>query len=191
MPVSESSRLDGILSTPVGPEDHYRGPANAPIVLVEYGDYECPHCGRAYEVLQEILAELGDEVGFVFRHFPLTKTHPDAEPAAEAAESVARHGGNGAFWAMHDMLYLNQDALEESDLLGYAEAAGVNPRVVADDLSTEAVRARVRTDFTGGVSSGVNGTPTFFVNGERFEGQWSDPGAFAAALRAAARSTVH
>jgi protein-disulfide isomerase len=178
----------GILSVPPGPDDHYQGPADAPVVLVEYGDYECPHCGRAHEVLREVLAHLGDEVRFVFRNFPLSEAHPQAEIAAEAAESVARLGGNDAFWAMHDMLYANQDALEELDLLGYAEAAGVDPDVVAGDLSTGAMRARVRADFKSGVRSGVNGTPTFFVNGLRFEGDWTTPGAFAGALRGAARS---
>lgn len=182
---------DGMLTAPLGPEDHYEGPAEAPVVLVEYGDYECPDCGRAHEVVQAVLAELGDEVRFVFRNFPLAQAHPQAEIAAAAAESVARHGGNDAFWAMHDLLFANQDALEELDLLSYAEAAGVDPVAVANDLSDGSMRARVRADFRGGVRSGVNGTPTFFVNGRRFDGNWSDPSAFADALRAAARVCVH
>lgn len=182
---------DGMLAAPLGPEDHYEGRADAPVVVVEYGDYECPDCSRAHEVVQMVLAELGDEVRFVFRNFPIAQAHPQAEIAAEAAESVARHGGNDAFWAMHDLLFANQDALDEWDLLGYAEAAGVDPVAVADDLSDGSMRARVRADVRSGARSGVNGTPTFYVNGRRFDGNWSDPAAFTDALRAAGRICVH
>jgi protein-disulfide isomerase len=177
----------GTLRVPVGPEDHYLGPADAPLVLVEYGDYECPHCARAHAVLQVVLPDLGDAVRFIFRNFPLTEVHPHAQAAAEAAESVAGHGGNDAFWEMHDLLFANQDALEPDDLLEYASAVGVDRTVVAQDLSTGAMTARVRADFTSGVRSGVNGTPTFFTNGRRFDGNWADAAAFATALRAAAR----
>jgi protein-disulfide isomerase len=176
----------GQLNPPVGPEDHYLGPADAPIVLVEYGDYECAHCGRAHAVVQRVLADLGDSIRFVFRNFPLTEMHPHAEAAAEAAESVATHGGNAAFWDMHDLLYANQDALGMDDLLNYAEAAGVDPHAVAVDLSSGTQRPRVRADVKSGARSGVNGTPTFFVNGQRFEGEWTDPQTFASALRSAA-----
>ena len=175
----------GLLTPPVGPDDHARGPDDAAVTLVEYGDYECPHCGRAHAVLQRVLEELGDEVRFVFRNFPLAEAHPHAEPAAEAAESVAAHGGDAAFWAMHDTLYEHQDALGAEDLLEYAAEAGVAPNQVADDLASGAMQKRVRTDFRSGVRSGVNGTPTFFVNGRRFDGNWSDPTAFASALHAA------
>lgn len=190
VPAAGAPARDGILSAPVGPDDHFQGPGDAPVMLVEYGDYECPHCGRAHAVLEAVLAELGDEVRFVFRHFPHAEVHPNAASAAEAAESVAAHGGNGAFWDLHDMLFENQDALEETDLLGYAEAAGVDPVAVADDMSSGAMRARVRADVASGVRSGVDGTPAFFVNGRRFDGNWSDPAAFAAVLRAAARAGV-
>jgi protein-disulfide isomerase len=179
---------DGILTPPVGPEDHAHGPAGAPVTLVEYGDYECPHCGRAYRVLQQVLQELGDDVRFVFRNFPLQEAHPHAEAAAQAAESVAVHGGEEAFWVMHDLLYENQDALQHDELIEYAQAADVNPIDVADDLASDAMRERVRRDFRSGVRSGVNGTPTFFVNGRRFDGDWTDPEAFASALREVARS---
>jgi protein-disulfide isomerase len=178
----------GILTPAVGPDDHSHGPADAPVTLVEYGDYECGHCGRAHVVLQEVLPALGDEVRFVFRHFPLTEVHPNAQRAAEAAESVAAHGGHEAFWAMHDLLYENQDALEEDDLLGYAAAAGVDAHAVASDLSAGSMTTRVRAQFKTGVRSGVNGTPTFFVNGRRFDGNWGDPVAFAAALHSAAHA---
>ena len=178
----------GMLTPPVGPEDHAHGPANAPITLVEYGDYECPHCGRAYLILQQVLRELGDEVRFVFRNFPLSEAHPHAQAAAEAAESVAVYGGEDAFWVMHDLIYENQDALQQDDLIEYAAAADVNSRDVANDLATGAMTERVRRDFRSGVRSGVNGTPTFFVNGRRFEQDWTDPDAFASALREAARA---
>ncbi len=181
----------GVLRVPVSPEDYVLGPAEAPVTLVEYGDYECPHCGRAHLVLQTILPQLGREVRLVFRNFPLAEIHPHAQAAAEAAESVAAHGGNDAFWEMHDLLFENQDALAPDDLHKYAEAAGVDPAVVAKDLSTGAMTARVRADFKGGVRSGVNGTPTFFVNGHRFDGNWGDPVAFAAALHAAAHAGTH
>jgi protein-disulfide isomerase len=127
-------------------------------------------------------------VRLIFRNFPLAEIHPHAQPAAEAAESVAAHGGNPAFWKMHDLLFENQEALEPDDLVEYAAAAGVKPAVVAQDLSTGAMKARVRADFKSGVKSGVNGTPTFFINGRRFDGNWGDPVAFAASLRAAAHA---
>jgi protein-disulfide isomerase len=177
----------GTLRPPVGPDDHSHGPSHAPIVLVEYGDYECPHCGRAYLILQTVLPDLSDDVRFVFRNFPLNEVHPHAEAAAEAAESVAAHGGEEAFWVMHDLIYENQDALQHDDLIEYAQAAGVNPIEVADDLAAGAMRERVRRDFRSGIRSGVNGTPTFFVNGRRFDGDWGDPAGFTAALREAIR----
>jgi protein-disulfide isomerase len=178
----------GILTPEVGPDDHAHGPADAPVTLVEYGDYECPHCGRAYRVLQQVLRELGDQVRFVFRNFPLSEIHPHAQAAAEAAESAAARGGEDAFWAMHDLIYENQDALQADDLIEYAAAADVDPEDVADDLANGAMSDRVRRDFRSGVRSGVNGTPTFFVNGRRFEGDWGDPDAFAAALQEIART---
>ena len=181
----------GLLNPPAGPEDHYLGPADAPVTLVEYGDYQCPHCRRAHHIIQAVLSELGDDVRFIFRNFPLTEIHPDAQAAAEAAESVAAHGGNDAFWAVHDVLYANQDALELDALLEYAAAAGVDSNAVADDLASGAMRERVRKDFRSGARSGVNGTPTFFLNGRRFDGSWNDPYLFAAALREAARAGAH
>jgi protein-disulfide isomerase len=180
--------MSSTLKPPVGPEDHSHGRSHAAIVLVEYGDYECPHCGRAYRVLQHVLQELGEDVRFVFRNFPLTEVHPHAEAAAEAAESVAVRGGEEAFWTMHDLIYENQDALQHDDLIEYAQAAGVGPLEVADDLASGAMRERVRRDFRSGGRSGVNGTPTFFVNGRRFDGNWSDPAAFAAALQEVLRA---
>ena len=181
----------GTLNPPLGPDDHVLGPEDAPVTLVEYGDYECPHCGRAHVVMQTVLSGLENEVRFVFRNFPLAEVHPHAQVAAEAAESVAAHGGNDAFWTMHDALFENQDALELDDLLEYALAAGVEPALVSSDLTSGALTSRVRNDFRSGIRSGVNGTPTFFVNGRRFSGDWADPVAFAAALHETARAAAH
>jgi protein-disulfide isomerase len=175
---------EGTLQPPVGPHDHFLGPVEAPVVLVEYGDYQCPHCARAHDIVQDVLGRLGDRVRYVFRNFPLTDVHPDAGPAAEAAESVAAHGGDEAFWDMHDILFANQDALDVDDLLGYAEAVGVDAMAVADDLSSGRQRHRLRADFDGAMRSGVTGTPTFFINGVRYQGNWTDADALVAALRA-------
>ena len=156
------------LVLPVSPErDHIRGPVDAPIVLLEYGDYECPFCGAAHPVVQELRRLMGNQMSVVYRHFPLTNVHPHAEPAAEAAEAA---GAQGRFWAMHDMLFEHQDALEAEDLLAYAQAIGLDvPRFVRE-LADGTHRPRVREDFLSGVRSGVNGTPTFYVNGVRHEG---------------------
>jgi len=178
-----------ILRPDVGPSDHVRGRADAPVTVVEYGDYECAQCGRAHYVLEVVLAELGDNVRYVFRNFPDASVHPDAQMAAEAAEAVAARAGEDAFWAMHDMLFENQDALSVDDLLGYADAAGADSRAVATDLSTGAARPRVSADVRSGEQSGVHETPTFFVNGVRFEGDWNDADAFTLALDEAARAT--
>jgi len=174
------------LNPPPGPGDHYRGPADAPVVLVEYGDYECPRCATAHAVVERLFADLGDSLRFVYRHYAITDVHHDAGAAAEAAESVAAHGGNDAFWDMHEMLLANQDALDVDDLLGYAEAAGVDVHAVAEDLASGAYRARVQADFASGLRSGINGTPAFFINNDCFEGDWTDAAVLGAALRAAA-----
>jgi protein-disulfide isomerase len=179
---------DGKLHPPVGFDDHAIGPADAAVVLVEYGDYQCPHCARAHVMLQDVFERAGERVRFVFRNFPVTDIHPDAETAAEAAESVAAHGGDEAFWDMHDILFENQDALAADELVAYAEACGVDPVAVADDLSAGLQRGRVRADFRSGIRSGVNGTPTFFVNGVRFDGDWSDADAFVQVLRETAQT---
>ena len=171
------------LTRDVGPDDHSAGPENAGVTLVEYGDFECPHCGRAYPLVKAIQGELGDTLRFVFRNFPLTQGHPHAEHAAQAAESAA---AQQRYWEMHDKLFENQDALEDADLAGYAEEIGIDAARLSRELASGTYAARVRTDFMGGVRSGVNGTPTFFVNGERFDGNWSDVPAFVQVLRDAA-----
>jgi protein-disulfide isomerase len=168
-------------------DEHVMGLPDAPVTVIEYGDYECAQCGRAYLVLQVALAELGDAVRFVFRNFPRREHHPHAMAAAEAAESVAARAGESAYWAMHAMLYENQDALEIDDLLSYADAAGAELADVATDLSSGTMRGRIEEDMRRAAADGVVGTPTFFLNGRRFDGDWSDADTFTAALHAAAR----
>ena len=178
-----------ILHPDVGPNDHVRGPVDAPVTLVVYGDYQCSQCQRAHYVADVVLGELGDNVRYVFRNFPRDNVHPDAQLAAEAAESVAARAGEDAFWAMHDILFENQDALAVDDLLAYADAVGADSRAVAADLSEGRRRARVDEHVRSAERSGVIRTPTFFVNGVRFEGDWNDPDAFTIALDEAARAT--
>jgi len=170
------------LTLPVGPRDHVQGRSDARVTLVEYGDYECPHCGRAYPIVKEVQRRLGVKLLFVFRNFPLSEGHPHAQHAAEAAEGAAVQE---RFWEMHDTLYENQQALEDSDLVGYAEALGLDASQFEDELRRHAYKARVRQDFMSGVRSGVNGTPTFFINGVRFDDSW-DVDTLTDALKAAA-----
>lgn len=170
--------MSGHLTLPVGPRDHAQGPADAPVTLVEYGDYECPHCGRAYPIVKRVQQRLGDRLRFVFRNFPLTEIHPHAAHAAEAAESVASHGGETAFWAMHDLIFEYQRegeaALGDEGLARLATQAGVNGKTIITDLDEDRFLERVREDFMSGVRSGVNGTPTFFINGKRYDGAWDE-----------------
>jgi protein-disulfide isomerase len=155
------------LSIPVSEADHAQGPAGAPITLVEYGDYECPYCGKAYPIVKEIQKRMGDRLRFVFRNFPLNTIHEHAGVAAQAAEAAA---AQGKFWEMHDILYENQEELADKDLREYALKAGLEIYRFDADLSGEKYAKRVRDDFRGGVRSGVNGTPTFFINGVRYNG---------------------
>jgi len=158
-----------LLALPVGSRDHAQGAEGAPITLVEYGDYECPHCGRAYPIVKSVQRAFGKRLRFVFRNFPLGEMHPHAENAAEAAEAA---GAQGKFWKMHDALYEHQDALEADNLVAYATKLGVSVKRFAADLENRVHAPRVREDFQSGVRSGVNGTPTFFINGGRFDGSW-------------------
>jgi protein-disulfide isomerase len=156
------------LAIPVGETDHAQGPADAPVTLVEYGDYECPYCGRAYPVVKQLQEKLGPTLRFVFRNFPLNTIHEHAGVAAQAAEAA---GGQGKFWEMHDILYEHQQELAEADLNSYALKIGLEIYQFEADLSGERFAKRVRADFRGGVRSGVNGTPTFFINGLRYNGE--------------------
>ena len=165
------------LTLPVGPRDHSQGGEHATITLVEYGDYECPHCGSAYPIVKAVQKHFGKKLRFVFRNFPLNEAHPHAEAAAEMAEAAA---GEGKFWEMHDMIFENQGALEIDDLVVYATNLGLDVKRVASELERRVHLPRVKEDFSSGVRSGVNGTPTFFINGARFDGNWDEPGLIAA-----------
>jgi Na+/H+ antiporter NhaA len=168
------------LVDPVDPElDHVRGPGNARVTLVEYGDFECPYCGRAESVTRELVRTVGDDLAFVFRHLPLVDVHEHAEMAAEAAEAA---GAQGKFWEMHDLLLGHQDALESEDLVRYAEELGLDVDRFSDDLISRRHAMRVARDVESAEESGVAGTPTFFINGRRHHGAY-DLASLTAALR--------
>jgi protein-disulfide isomerase len=155
------------LTLPVSKRDHIRGPANAPMTLLEYGDYECPACGAAWPLTEALFEALGDDLRFVYRHFPLTTVHPHAEHAAEASESA---GAQRRFWEMHDTLFQNQNALEDEDLARYAAALDLNLQRFIDEIAQDLYADKIREDFRSGTRSGVNGTPTFFINDVRYDG---------------------
>ena len=155
------------LKVPVGPEDHIQGDSAAPCTMVEYGDYECPYCGEAHPMVKRVQKHFGNRLRFVFRHFPLTQMHPFAEPAAETAEFAGAHK---KFWEMHDLLYENQERLDLALLPLLAERLQLSASDLGNALNQGTDRPRVRADFAGGVRSGVNGTPTFFINGQRHDG---------------------
>jgi protein-disulfide isomerase len=154
------------LTLPVGQRDHRRGPETAQVTLMEYGDYECPYCGKAYPIVKEIQRRLGERLRFVFRNFPLTQIHPHAEHAAEAAEAAA---GQGKFWEMHDYLFEHQGSLDDAHLVQYAVALNLDKDTFVREMTEHVHMNRVREDFLSGVRSGVNGTPTFFINGVRHD----------------------
>ena len=157
------------LTPGIGPKDHVLGRPDAPVTLVEYLDYECPHCARAHQVVSQVLGQVGELVRFVPRHFPLSQIHPRALLAAQAAEAA---GAQGEFWSMHGTLFENQDALEPEALFVYADALGLNVRQFTDELRNAVHLPKVQEDFRSGARSGVNGTPTFYVNGLRLERRW-------------------
>jgi protein-disulfide isomerase len=154
------------LRVPVDETDHAQGPADAPVTLVEYGDYECPHCGAAYPVVQQLQRRFGDDLRFVFRNFPLGELHPNAVSAAMAAEFGAAHD---RFWEFHDALFENQEQLGPALYAAIANEAGLDAARLRAALEAAEYLEAVRADFNGGVRSGVNGTPTFFMNGARYE----------------------
>jgi protein-disulfide isomerase len=171
------------LTVPVSEDrDHIQGPADAAVTLVEYGDYECPYCGAAYPIIKEVQARMGERLRFVFRNFPISTSHPHAEQAAEAAEAAATRG---RFWEMHDLLYENQKRLRDEDLRGYAEKLGLDVESFAKELAEHVHAARVREDFMSGVRSGVNGTPTFYIDGARHDDAYDVETLVAALERAA------
>jgi protein-disulfide isomerase len=158
------------LKVPVTQHDHVRGPANAAITLVEYGDYECPHCGLAHPIVNAVRQYFARQLRFVFRHFPLVQIHPNAETAAESAEFAGAHG---RFWEMHDGIYENQDRLGLPLLFDLARGLGLSELELQSALQRGEYEPKVRADFHGGVRSGVNGTPSFFINGQRHDGSYA------------------
>ena len=154
------------LTLPVSDRDHAIGPATAPVTVVEYGDYECPYCRAAVPIVQELQQLLGDQLRFVFRHFPLANLHSHARRAAEAAEGA---GAQGMFFEMHAALFEHQDALEDADLVRYAEELGLDTVRFRRELDEQAYAARVREDFASAMSSGARGTPTFYLDGVRYD----------------------
>jgi protein-disulfide isomerase len=156
-----------LLKIPIASDDHIQGGEHAPVTLVEYGDYECPHCGHAYPIVKRVQKHFGKQLRFVFRNFPLREIHPNAENAAEAAEFAAAHE---RFWEMHDAIFENQADLGLPLLLELAKKLRLSVPDLSNALTARQYASRVRDDFLGGVRSGVNGTPTFFINGERHEG---------------------
>ena len=175
------------LSTEVDPErDHVRGSLDAPVTVVEYGDFECPYCGQAEPVVRELLRDFGD-VRYVWRHLPLSDVHPNAQLAAEAAEAAANQG---AFWEMHDLLFGHQDSLGASDLMGYADQLGLEAERFEEDLREHTGAARVADDVDSADLSGVSGTPTFFVNGQRHYGAYDIQSLTDAVRTAGARATI-
>ncbi|HEX6051043.1 MAG TPA: redoxin domain-containing protein [Gemmatimonadaceae bacterium] len=173
----------------------FDAPRSAPVDLVEFGDYECPYCRKAHPIVKQLKEQFGDRLHFRFRNFPLSQIHPHAKHAAEAAVSVRSQAGEEAFWAMHDTIFAHQrdgiDALDDAHLARYAENVGADGARVRYDLDTGKFEETVEVDFVEGVRMGVNGTPTFFINGERFDGDWRDVAQFSAAIEeAAARSEM-
>jgi protein-disulfide isomerase len=154
----------------VTPHDHIRGPADAAVTLVEYGDYECPHCGTANEIVNAVRKHFARKLRFVFRHFPLKEVHPNAQAAAESAEFAAAHE---RFWEMHDGLYANRERLGRPLLFELARGLQLAESDLQKALETEQYVAKIRSDFRGGVRSGVNGTPTFFIDGRRHDGSFA------------------
>ncbi len=157
------------LTLPVGERDHVLGPEDAPVTLVEYGDYECPYCRQVVPIVRDLQERFGDRLRYVFRHFPLSTAHPYAQLAAEAAEAA---GAQGRFWEMHHMLFEHQGTLERSNLFRFAEEIGLDTERFERELDGHVHAGRVREDFLSGVRSGANGTPTFFLNGARYDGPW-------------------
>ena len=180
-----TTQWGAVLTVPVAEDrDHIQGPAEAAVTLVEYGDYQCPYCGAAYPIIKEVQARMGESLRFVFRNFPISTSHPHAEQAAEAAEAAAHQG---RFWDMHDLLYENQSRLGEEDLRSYAKKLELDVPTFDRELAEHVHAERVREDFMSGVRSGVNGTPTFYVNGARHDGSYEIETLLAVLERAAAR----
>ena len=155
----------------VSKTDHLQGNLDAPIELVEYGDYQCPHCGRAYPIVKSIQRKLGNKLKFIFRNFPLAEMHPDATRAAVAAEIAA---SQGKFWEMHDIIFEHQEDLDDESLISYAAELELDMQKFNSDFQKPEFMEKVENDFESGVRSGVNGTPSFFINGEKYNDSWEE-----------------
>jgi protein-disulfide isomerase len=163
--------MSSVLRIAVNNNDHIEGDLSAAMVLVEYGDYQCPHCSNAYIIIKKIQQEFGPGLAYVFRHFPMTEVHFYARQAAIAAEAA---GFQDKYWAMHNMIYENQEKLSTAGLSGFAKKIGLDMDKFKRDIHDEKLEIKVDADFEGGMRSGVNFTPTFFINGTRFEGGAKD-----------------
>ena len=170
------------LTVAVSERDHIKGKPGAPVTMVEYGDFECPFCGEAYYLVEQLLQDIGKEIRFVFRNFPLSQIHPHALAAAYAAEAAALQD---SFWEMHSTLFEHQDALQDHHLVSYAYELRLDVERFIRDMASSSVRQKVQDDFWSGIRSGVNGTPTFFINGIRHNGSY-DYGSLRAAVEQAA-----
>jgi protein-disulfide isomerase len=157
------------LVVPVSKRDHIQGDINAPVTLVEYGDFECPHCVAAHPIVKQLQGHFGDRLAFVFRHFPLTEIHENARFAAEATEVAAKHG---KFWEMHDAILERKGDLKLKSLFELASNLRLSILELATDLTAHTYTARVNGDIAGGDNGGVHGTPTFFINGQHYRGPW-------------------
>jgi protein-disulfide isomerase len=159
------------LKPPVSDKDHIQGNRYAEIELVEYGDFQCPYCGQAYPIVKIIQQKLGNHLKFIFRNFPLSEIHPQARLAAVASEAAAKQN---KFWEMHHIMFENQHRLYPSDLIEYANELGLDGDQFQDDATNDDLIEKVEADFESGVRSGVNGTPTFFINGEKYNDSWDE-----------------
>jgi protein-disulfide isomerase len=170
----------------VGDRDHSEGSSDAPLVLVEYGDYQCPYCGAAYPIVKRVQKELGSSLRFVFRNFPIANAHPQAEWAAETAEAAA---AQGKFWEMHDFLYENQRFMGDEAYFEKQEAKLIlDAKRIAREVARGAYSSRIEEDYMSGIRSGVNGTPTFFINGVRYDG-YPEFGPMVSALKEAKKTS--
>jgi protein-disulfide isomerase len=174
------------LTLPVGERDHFEGPSDALMVLVEYGDYQCPYCGAAYPIVKKVQKDLGKRLRFVFRNFPITNAHPYAQWAAETAEAAAVQG---KFWEMHDYLYENQVSLGDGAFFAkYEKDLKLDSAKIKREVAQHVHLARIQEDYMSGIRSGVNGTPTFFINGLRYDG-YPEFGHLVAALKEAGKAS--
>jgi protein-disulfide isomerase len=164
----DSADLSRLL-LPIRPSDHVHGSEDTPYTLVEYGDYECPDCGRLFVILRDLQKDIASRLRIVFRHYPRSGVHHHAQQAAEAAEAA---GAQGKFWEMHTLLFERQQALQMKDLIRYAEELGLDIERFRRELMSETYSERVRADFLAGVQNGVYGTPSLFLNGVRYDGEW-------------------